>query len=86
MYIKFKKWLENGGAIPDDKQLKEELLAVDYFYTTNGKMQLIEKKLIKQVLGRSPDKADSCAFNFFEQIRRIERTESFIAPMASAWN
>jgi len=69
-----------------NEQLKEELLAVDYFYTTSGKMQLIEKKLIKQVLGRSPDKADACAFNFYEQIRRIERTESFIAPMASAWN
>lgn len=69
MYVDFKKWLQDGGALPPDEQLKEELLAVDYFYTTGGKMQIVLKKTIKEILGRSPDRADACAFNFYEQVR-----------------
>lgn len=70
MYMDLKKWLQDGGALPPDDLLKEELLAIDYFYTPSGKMQLVQKKLIKEVIGRSPDRADACAFNFYEQVRR----------------
>lgn len=85
MYMEFKKWLENGGAIPQDEQLKEELLATDYFYTAGGKMQLIEKKLIKEVIGRSPDKADACAFNFYEIIRTKLSNEPMRFEISSPW-
>lgn len=70
MYFDLKKWLQDGGALPPDEQLKEELLAIDYQYTTAGKMQLISKDIIRELIGRSPDKADACAFNFYEPIRR----------------
>lgn len=79
MYMDFKKWLEDGGAIPPDEQLKEELLAIDYFYTTSGKMQIVLKKTIKDLLGRSPDRADACAFNFYEKVRRQ------LAPEELSW-
>lgn len=70
MYVYFKKWLQDGAALPPDESLKEELLSVDYFYTASGKMQLVLKKTIKEILGRSPDRADACAFNFYEQMIR----------------
>ena len=59
-YHRLRDWLKQGGDIPhDDEKLKEELEAIEYFLATNGKVQLIDKKLIKRLLERSPDKADA---------------------------
>ena len=87
MYVDLKKWLQDGGALPPDDLLKEELLAIDYFYTPSGKMQLIQKKLIKEVIGRSPDRADACAFNFYEQVRRSNfPTEAIVMEDTFQWD
>ncbi len=59
-YHRLKDWLKCGGDIPhDDKELKDELEAIEYFEAGNGKRQLIDKKDIKRELERSPDKADA---------------------------
>ena len=77
MYVRLRDWLRDGGALPDDEQLKEELLAVEYVFTNAGKMQLISKALIKELIGRSPDKADAVAFNFYQTIRTSNHFASF---------
>jgi len=70
MYFNLKKFVETGGKLPDDKELKEELLALRYFYNeTSGKIQLIKKDDLKEELGRSPDKSDSVALHFFRSVR-----------------
>lgn len=72
MYFNLKHFIEQGGKIPNDKELKEELLAITYFYNqANGKIQLISKDDIKEVIGRSPDKSDSVALHFFRKVRPI---------------
>ena len=49
------------GKLPDDDELLGELMANKYKISTTGKLQLIDKKEIKNELGRSPDKADALA-------------------------
>ena len=70
MYFSLKEFVSRGGKLPNDKELREELLAITYFYNpTSGKIQLISKDDIKETLGRSPDKSDSVALHFFQKVR-----------------
>lgn len=60
MYFDFKKWLEAGGSLPDDAELKTELSTPTYTYNTgNEKIKLEPKEKIKDKLGKSPDLADA---------------------------
>ena len=63
MYFELAKWVKSGGALPKDDELKEELCATTYTYQ-GDKFRLDDKDDIKEVLGRSPDKADSVALTF----------------------
>jgi len=88
MYFGLKHFVENGGKLPNDKELKEELLAITYFYNkTNGKIQLVAKDDIKDEIGRSPDKSDSVALHFFRKVRprSVMMQGSVQAQMGSAW-
>lgn len=57
------EWVKNGGAIPDDRELKEELCALTYAFQ-GDKLRVVEKQIIKDQIGRSPDKADALALTF----------------------
>ena len=64
IYFRLSEWLERGGSLPDDKRLKEELLATCYTY--RGRRIILEpKNMIKTKLRRSPDKADALALTFW---------------------
>lgn len=70
MYFNLRKFILKGGKIPNDKDLKEELLAIRYiFNNSNGKIQIQPKDEIKKILGRSPDKGDSVALHFFSHVK-----------------
>lgn len=57
------EWVKNGGALPSDPELAEELCAPTYSY--KGDKIIIEpKEKIKERMGRSPDKADALACTF----------------------
>ena len=64
MYFKILAWLKAGGCIPNDTDLKSELTVTEYKYTQAGKIILMPKEQIKELTGRSPDKADSLALTF----------------------
>ena len=64
MYFKVLEWLKRGGAIPNDTDLKSELTVTEYKYTQAGKIILQPKEKIKELTGRSPDRADSLALTF----------------------
>ena len=69
MYFRLNEFIKKGGKIPNDDELKEELLAIRYFYSnSNGKIQIMPKDDIKDIIGRSPDKSDSVALHFFSEI------------------
>jgi len=70
MYFLLRDFIRKGGKIPNDEELKEELLAIRYLYSkTSGKIQIQAKDEMKELIGRSPDKADSVALHFFSEIR-----------------
>ena len=68
-YFLLRDFIRKGGKIPNDPELKEELLAIRYIYNnTNGKILIQPKDEIKEILGRSPDKSDSVALHFFSSV------------------
>jgi len=78
MYFNLNAFIQKGGKIPNDKELKEELLAIRFLFSkANGKIIIQPKDEIKELLGRSPDKSDSVAMHFFSQIRPREASNSF---------
>lgn len=66
MYHNLAGAMKKGASCPYDVQLEEELLAVTYSITDNGKIKLCPKDEIKDAIGRSPDKGDSVALSYFE--------------------
>jgi phage terminase large subunit len=63
MYFELAKWVKNGGALVEDRELKEELCATTFVYQ-GDKFRIVEKELIKDQIGRSPDRADALALTF----------------------
>ena len=68
MAFKTKDWLENGGCLPDDPQLEQELSVLSSETTGAGKAMLIKKDDIRELIGRSPDSADSLMLTFAEPV------------------
>ena len=69
MWDSIGEWLRQGGVIPNDPQLKSDLVSPTYHYTKTNKMILEEKEAIKTRLGRSPDRADALALTFAFPVR-----------------
>lgn len=63
MYFELAQWIRNGGALPKDPDLREELLAMTYRFQ-GDKFRLCEKDDVKDLIGRSPDRADAVALTF----------------------
>lgn len=59
-----KQWLKDGGAIPKDNELYEDILCPETVPRTDGLIQLESKKEIKKRLGRSPGKFDAWILSF----------------------
>ena len=57
-------WLKAGGAIPDDPQMRDELLAPETVPRPDGVIQLESKKDMKKRGVASPNKADALAITF----------------------
>ncbi len=77
MWHDMKKWLNDGGAIPNNLTLKAELSAPTYFFNNAGKIQLESKDKIKERIGRSTDFADALALTFAYPVVR-HQTASYI--------
>jgi len=62
-----REWLrtDSGAMLPPDEALMEELLAPTY-EIENGKIRVMQKKVMKELLKRSPDRADALALTFYE--------------------
>lgn len=68
MWDNMRKWLQNGGAIPDDYELTKELAAVTYTYDGQSRLKLESKEVIRERVGFSPDRADALALTFAEPV------------------
>jgi hypothetical protein len=68
MWCEMKDWLELGGGIPDDRDLKEDLPSCEYGFDNKDRWQLERKVDVKARLGRSPDAGDALALTFAEPV------------------
>lgn len=75
IYFKTAEWMRQGGAIPDDPDLKTELTVTEYKFTPSGKIILQPKEEIKTLTGHSPDQADSLALTFAVPIVKAPNME-----------
>lgn len=60
-----REWLrtDSGATLPPDDELIEEL-ATPLYTVQNGKIRVTDKATMREMLGRSPDKADSLCLTF----------------------
>jgi len=68
MWDSLRKWLRDGGAIPDDYELTKELAAPTYTYDGQSRLKLETKEVIRERVGFSPDRADALALTFAEPV------------------
>jgi hypothetical protein len=57
-------WLDAGGAIPDDQELKDDLTGPEYGYSASEQIQIEKKEDMKARGLASPDVADSLCLTF----------------------
>lgn len=63
MWVRMRDWIRNGGCLPNDPYLLEEISAPKVYFH-GGVLRLEEKDQIKTRIGRSPDRADALAQTF----------------------
>jgi len=69
MWVKMRDWLRDGGAIPDDEELRDDLTGPLYTFDNKGRLQLERKEDMKKLRGlASPDKADALAMTFAQPV------------------
>lgn len=61
---RMKEWLQNGGSIPEDKLLIENLCNPEYEVIRSGQIKIESKKDMKKRGLSSPDDADALALTF----------------------
>ena len=64
MWDSIQTWMEEGGAIPDDDELYEELISVETKPTTNGAILLRSKEEMKKDGLPSTNRGDALAISF----------------------
>ena len=70
MIMNFANWIKQGGQLPNDPELKEELTAITYSFK-GDKMILCPKDDIKELLQRSCDKVDASALCFAQPVASV---------------
>lgn len=63
MWAIMREWL-NGGSIPDDQQLADDLTGVEYSFNVRDEIQLEKKEHMKERGLASPDDGDGLALTF----------------------
>lgn len=64
MWGEVKKWLKEGGAIPEDQVLRDDLIGPETVPRLDGKIQLEPKDAMKRRGIPSPNRADALALSF----------------------
>ena len=64
VWYKMRDWFKAGGAIPDNEDLRDDLVGPEFQYTSSNKYQLERKVDMKKRGLASPDLADALALTF----------------------
>lgn len=68
MYADILDWLENGGVLPPDDKLREDLTSIQTKPRPDGTILLMSKEDMKKNHMASPDRADALALSFAEHV------------------
>lgn len=68
-----KQWLKNGGAIPDDPILCDQMASPEYTVRLDGKMVLESKDAMKKRHVESPNRPDALFLTFAYPVKKRER-------------
>lgn len=75
-YWKMKMWIQSGGIIMENKNMKEEILSIKYKRNLKGKIQIMPKVDMKKRYGtRSPNDADAFSLTFMRDIPKQSQSE-----------
>jgi len=75
---------DNGGALPEDAKLSSELHVLVWTKVDDGPLRLIDKREIRKMLGRSPDRYDALALSVWEPAWVKEEETADDSPPAAA--
>jgi len=70
MWAGTRQWLADGGSIPPDQRLYDDLVQVETVPHTDGIVQLQSKKLMKKEGLPSPDRGDALALTFAHPVMK----------------
>jgi hypothetical protein len=70
MWARVRDWVREGGAIPNQPNLKTDLCAPTFSFLSNGKIRLEKKEDVKERIGRSTDLGDALALTFAYPVSR----------------
>lgn len=75
-FYKAKQWLQSGGELVENKNLKEELLSIKYKRNLKGKIQIMPKLDMKKKYGsKSPNDADAFSLTFLRNISKLGKEQ-----------
>lgn len=80
LYANFAAWVKDGGAIPEDARLEKDLHAPEWDSNIKGRLKATDKKELKKVLGRSPDRGDAVQLSAWESTVTEGDDEAETAP------
>jgi phage terminase large subunit len=60
------RWVKDGGALLTDTKLVKEITAPSWHGQISGRLRATDKKILRKVLGRSPDRADATTLSVWE--------------------
>jgi len=78
MGARCRQWLMDGGSIPDEPQLEEELTSRDYWHDDKDRLVLEKKKDMKKRIHCSPDWSDSLYLTFAYMVAKLEHTRGML--------
>jgi hypothetical protein len=61
-------WLEEGGCIPNDERLIQEIVSATYELDAKGRNRVTSKKNERKLLGRSPDRRNALELAIYEAV------------------
>lgn len=68
LWFKMREWIQDGGDLPDDKELQTDLTGIEYGFDGTNRWVLETKDDMKERGLDSPDSADSLALTFHSPV------------------
>ena len=73
MWDRMRKWLQSGVDIPNDSELRQGLIGIEFTFDDKERIRMERKKDMKKRGLPSPDEAEAVMHTFAEEVGDIRR-------------